>query len=107
MNHTLPLKTVKRIMKEQWDGEISHDACVYVRDYVYDVICEIVEESVYEFEEINNRRVQHGLPSLKRLDRSSFQGVSSKYSQQICNDGEIGQSNRELFCRKKEAVVVV
>ena len=107
MTEKLPLKTVKKIMKQHWDGEISYDACVYVRDYVYDVICYIVEEGVSEFEDINNRREKHGLPRLKRLDKSSFEGVSSIYSQQICIDGEIGQSNRELFCRKKEAVVVV
>jgi len=108
MTETLPLKMVKRIMKEQWDGEISYDACVYVRDVLYDVLCDIIEFGVYEFEEVNNCRKQHGLPRLKRLDKSSFSGVSSLYSQYICNYGKIGQVNRDLlFCRKKEAVEVV
>jgi len=107
MIEILPLKTVKRIMKEQWDGEISHDACVYVRDYVYDVICIIVVEGINKFEDVNYRRYQQGLPNLKRLDKSAFLNVNSLYSQQISNSGEIGRSNKELFCRKQEAVEVV
>ena len=107
MENDFPIKTIKRIIKRKWDGEISHKACVYVRDFVYDVICDFVEKGVAEFEEINGRREQHGLPRLKRLDISAFRDVNSLYSQQISKDGRIGRRNKELFCRKKEAVEVV
>jgi len=107
MASELPLKTIKRIIKEHWDGEITQECCVYVRDVLLDVIHSLAEESIIEFEEFNKRRKLQRLPALKRLDKTAFTSANSIYSQQICNTGKIGQNNKELFCRKKEAVEVV
>ena len=107
MASELPLKTIKRIIKEHWDGEITQECCVYVRDVLLDIIHSLAEESVKEFEDFNKRRKLQGLPILKRRDKAAFASANSKYSQQICNNGKIGKNNRELFCRRKEAVEVV
>ena len=107
MTSAFPIRTIKRTFKQYYQGEISQDVCVIVNDYLYEILHQIIEQCIIEFQEINQQRINQGLPTHKRLDKSSIIHVKSKYSQQIQITGKIGQSNKELFCRKKEANEVI
>ena len=109
-----PLKPIKRILKRYYQGEISMDACVYVRDVLLNFTEYLAREGVMEFEEYNRRRVIQGLPLLRRLDRSAFESARSKVFNLLRdnNIGEVGECNELLLCqddimqRKKEKDII-
>lgn len=86
------LKPIKTILKKHHDGEVSDEAVVYVRDILLDFTEFLAEESVKDFNEMNQRRQEHGLPILKRLDRFTFKNVFERFFKQIKdkNIGEVG-----------------
>jgi len=96
-----PLKPIKRILKRYYQGEISTDACVYVRDVLLVFTEYLAREGVMEFEEYNKRRVIQGLPLLRRLDRSAFESSRSKIFNLLKynNIGEVGECNDLLLCQ--------
>ncbi len=105
----IPLRTVKRIIKENWDGEISQDCCVYVKDFLMSVLQDLIECSIQEFEEKNVKRKQQRLPELKRIDANCFIKVANRlYTlNSLVIQGDVEQSSREPNCSMKEAVEVV
>ena len=96
-----PIKPIKRILKKYYDGEISTDACVYVRDVLLVFTEYLAREGVMEFEEYNRRRVIQGLLVLRRLDRTAFKSSRSKIFNllKINNIGEVGVCNDLLLCQ--------
>lgn len=97
----LPLKPIKRIIKNHYNGEISKEACIYVRDYLLDVINYSVEEAVKEFNEYNRLRKMHKLPVLKRLDKQIFVTILDKIYIPGENNiiGKVGKYNVKLPCQ--------
>lgn len=96
-----PLKPIKRLLKKYYCGEISMDACVYVRDVLLVFTEYLAKEGVMEFEEYNKRRVIQGLPLLRRLDRMAFESARSKIFNLLKynNIGEVGKYNDLLLCQ--------
>ena len=107
MAERFSLKTIKRILKNYYQGEISGDVYVYIRDIIEEKLQRLINDGLKEFEEINNKRKKQGLPKFKRLNLSAFINVKYLTSRQIRNNGIIGQSNSELLCREKEAIEVI
>lgn len=96
-----PLKPIKRILKRYYQGEISTDTCIYVRDVLLNFTEYLAFEGVKEFGEYNQRRKMQGLPVLKRLDRSTFVNIGSKIFNRLrdYNIGEVGKCNELLLCQ--------
>ena len=101
MVNEFPIKPIKRILKRYYQGEISTDTCIYVRDVLLNFAEYLAFEGVKEFEEYNRRREMQGLPSLKRLDRSVFVDIRSKIFNRLgdYNIGEVGECNELLLCQ--------
>jgi len=97
----LPVKPIKHILKNYHKGEISDDACYYVRDILLELTEILAEKAVKEFEEINNERKKHGIPKLKRLDKSSFINIWDSFfkSIDVSNMGKVGKNNNTLLCQ--------
>jgi len=95
-----PLKPIKRILKRYYQGEISTDTCIYVRDVLLNFTEYLAFEGVKEFGEYNQRRKMQGLPVLKRLDRSVFVDIGSKIFNRLrdYNIGKVG-CNGLLLCQ--------
>lgn len=96
-----PIKPIKRILKKYYNGDISMDACVYVRDVLLEFTEYLALEGVMEFEEYNGRRAIQGLPLLRRLDRTAFESTRSKVFNLLKdnNIGEVGECNDLLLCQ--------
>lgn len=96
-----PLKPIRTILKEHHDGEVSEEAVIYVRDILLVVTAFLAEESVKDFNEMNRRRQEQGLPILKRLDRFAFKNVWERIYKQIVdkNIGEVGNVMETLLCQ--------
>ncbi len=96
-----PLKPIKRILQRYYQGEISMDACVYVRDVLLVFTEYLAKDGVMEFEEYNKRRVIQGLPLLRRLDRTAFESSRRKIFNLLRdnNIGEVGECNDLLLCQ--------
>jgi len=96
-----PLKPIKRILKKYYQGEISTDACIYIRDLLLDVTEYLANQGIKEFVEYNCRRQEHNLPVLKRLDKSVFIDISDKIFNAVRNNniGEVGKCNEILLCQ--------
>jgi hypothetical protein len=101
MVNEIPLKTIKRILKNHYNGEITKDACIYVRNYVVNIVNYFAEEAKTEFKEYNRLREIHNLPVLKRLDKQIFVTISDKIFKPVKNNkiGKVGQYNEILFCQ--------
>lgn len=101
MVNEIPLKSIKRILKKKYNDEITKDACIYVRDYVLNIVNYFAEEAKTEFKDYNRLRKIHNLPVLKRLDKHIFVTISDKIFIPIKNNkvGKVGQYNEILFCQ--------
>jgi len=101
MVNEFPIKPIKRILKRYYQGEISIDTCIYVRDVLLNFTEYLAFEGVKEFGEYNQRRKMQGLPVLKRLDRSTFVNIGSKIFNLLMdiNIGEVGECNGLLLCQ--------
>lgn len=106
MVNEIPLKPIKRILKKYYNGEITTNSCIYVRDLVLNFTEYVIEECVKEFEDYNIRRQEHNLPVLKRLDTSVFVDFSDKIYKSLLNKtfGEVGQSNKLLLCQDSDII---
>lgn len=103
--HHLPVKPIKRILKKFYEGEISDETCVYVRDLLLQFTELLAEEAVKEFQNNNIERLNRGLPQLKRLHKSSFIDIWDRFfkSLNVPNMGEVGKQNETLLCPKDGA----
>lgn len=97
----IPIKPIKNIIKKYYKGEISEDACYYVRDNLLQLTEFITQEAIKEFEKTNNIRQKHGMPQLKRLDKTSFVYILDSFLKKtdILDMGEVGQDNKSLLCQ--------
>jgi len=97
----LPVKPIKRIIKNHYTGEISKEACIYVRDYLLDVINYCTKEVIKEFNEYNRLRKIQKLPVLKRLDKQIFVNILDKIYIPGENNiiGKVGKYNVKLPCQ--------
>ena len=104
----LPLNTVKNVISEYWDGEISQECVNDVSEIISNFIDMLIREGVKEFKDYNGRRRIQGLPELKRLQSSVFM----KFADELLKPtpdfklGEVGNYNRNTTF-PTEAVEVV
>lgn len=96
-----PIKPVKKILKHYYNGEISVESLVYVRDILIDFTNLLAEQTVKVFDEMNEQREKSGIPSLKRLDKKSFEKVWKNIYKEVIhkNIGEVGNHNEILLCQ--------
>ena len=96
-----PIKPVKKILKQYYNGEISTESLVYVKDILIEFTNFLAKQAVQEFYMLNQTRVRNGLTSLKRLDKLSFKIVWERTYKQITdkNIGEVGNHNDILLCQ--------
>ena len=94
------LKPIKKILKIFYDGEISDETVIYIRDILLHITYFIGKEGVEEFKNNNIARTKHGLPPYKRLDVTAFKEVWDRFfkSIEVTNMGEVVQVNRSLLC---------
>jgi hypothetical protein len=97
-NTDLPLKLIKRILRGTYHGEISKNSCIYVQKFFRNIFYQLQENVVIEFEEYNLRRLQHGLPRLKRLNKYVIKRCLDKIIKQYVDNisGEEGEKNKKL-----------
>lgn len=101
-----PIKPLKKILKQNYNGEISTESLVYVKDILIEFTNFLAKQAVEEFHMMNKRRVKNGLSPLKRLDRTSFKIVWERIYKQIedKNMGEVGNNETSsLLCPKDGA----
>jgi len=72
VKETIPYKLVRRILKTHTDKEVTREGVIYVKEFVENLLKEIVEESIREQEEQNRLRQIQNLPQLKRIQVSVF-----------------------------------
>ncbi len=103
----LPLRPIKRIIKQVLDGQISQDGYLYLKEVLETVATDFVDNVKEEFWERNQIRKIHGLPKFKRIPSSIFKRFSVKVykTTEDFNDGETGQTNKETVL-SREAVEV-
>lgn len=96
-----PLKPIKTILKKHHGGEVSDESVSYVRDILLVVTEFLAEESVKDFNEMNRRRQEQGLPILKRLDMFTLKNVFERFFKQVKdkNIGEVGNVMETLLCQ--------
>ena len=68
----IPLNTVKNIISENWDGDISQECVKEVSKIISRYIDMLMQEGVKEFKDYNRRRILQKLPELKRLQGFVF-----------------------------------
>ena len=97
----LPVKPIKHILKNYHKGEISEDACYYVRDLLLKFTEILADEAEKQFENLNSDREKHGIPKLKRLDKHTFIDIWDSFfkSINVSNMGEVGKDNKTLLCQ--------
>ena len=100
------LKPIKKILKIYYDGEISDEAVIYIRDILLYITHFIGKEGVEEFKNNNIARTKQGLPPYKRLDVTAFKEVWGRFFK-FLNDskfGKVGQFNDELLCQDGDII---
>ena len=104
----IPLNTVKNIISDYWEGDISQECVNEVSGIISNFIDMLIREGVNEFKDYNGRRQLQGLPELKRLQGSVFLKLSDELFNQLpdFNIGETGLYNSETVF-STEAVEVV
>ena len=103
----LPLKLIRRTLKEYVKGEITQESIIYVRDVLDNVLCQLGEDSIKELDKSNRLRQIQGLPKLKRYPVSVFIKLSDELFNQPPDFkfGEAGQYNNETVCSEANEVV--
>ena len=92
----IPLNTVKNIISDYWDGDISQECVNEVSGIISNFIDMLIREGVNEFKDYNGRRQLQGLPELKRLQSSVFIKFADELFKQTPDFkfGEVGNYNR-------------
>ena len=108
MRNKISKRLVKRILKEYWDGEISKDLCIFVKDYLDELTHKIIKELVAETQRENRLRQVQNLPEMKRIALSTFKSLLAKVNKQtsINLTGNIGELNKNTMLVEAEAEVV-
>jgi hypothetical protein len=96
--HSISKKSLKYNLKNTFKGEISEKGYTYIFELLLKIINNLSENIVGEFEEYNQRRIQHGLPRLKRLNKYVIKRcLDNIFKQYVDNiNGEKGERNKEL-----------
>ena len=97
----MPVKPIKHILKKFYSGEISENACFYVRDILLQFTEILAYQAVKEFKESNDERSKYNIPKMKRLDKMSFIQVWERFYKIIndSNGGKVGKENNTLLCQ--------
>jgi hypothetical protein len=104
----IPYKTVRRIFKNNVNGEVSRETCLYVQSFLSDLCKKLAVACNRELQEINKYRRIQKLPELKRIHLSIFEIVVGRLfkSEVDFNDEETGQHNIDTVFSKADAEVV-
>ena len=105
----IPLNTVKNIISEYWDGDISQECVNDVSEIISNFIDMLIRDGVKEFRDYNGRRRLQGLPELKRLQSSVFIKLSDELFNQPPDFklGEVGQHNIDTTFSTEADIEVV
>jgi len=97
----LPLKPLKRILKNYYNSEISENVFECFRNVLLNISCELAEAAVKEFNAYNENRMLQGLPRVKRLNKISLEKGIKKLFNRIGynNNGEVGKYDKILLCQ--------
>lgn len=97
----LPIKPIKYILKKYHKGEVSEDACYYVKDLLLEFTEILAEEAEKQFKDSNNDRKKHGIPKLKRLNKYTFIDIRNRFFKRIniSNMGEVEKEDKILLCQ--------
>ena len=104
----IPLNTVKNIISDYWEGDISQECVNEVSGIISNFIDMLLQEGVNEFRDYNGRRRLQGLPELKRLQGSTFIKLSNQVFNQLPDFklGEVGQHNIDTTFSEADIEVV-
>lgn len=89
----LPLKPLSRMLRQNCHYHISSEAIVLLRNILEELVYEIRRNALKEFEEMNNRREQQGLPLLKRLNSWALRKAIDNILKSNSDNGMGLQSN--------------
>ena len=99
---SLPLKPIKKILQHYHQGGVSVETVIFLRDVIYEIIDSLAQEAVKEFHKRNQARQLLGLPTLRRLDKTSIKIVGERILNQLNNKNivdEVGKHNEILLCQ--------
>jgi len=105
-NNEIPYHTIRRILKQYIDNDVSRSYVVNVKCFLEETIENIAIASLQELERINQLRGTQSLQKLRRIDGSILLNLMDdlfKLASDVNND-EIGQSNSDTIL--SEAVEV-
>ncbi len=106
-NKEIPYHTVRRILKQYIENDVSKNYVIYVKSFLEDTIRRIAISSTDELDEINHLRDIQRIPKLRRIDSSIFiKLVENLFNDDpVFNRGETGRQNKDTVL--SEAVEVV
>lgn len=104
---SISLNQVRKSVSQYWEGEISQDTIIYIRDILEDVLTQISKEVVREIEERNYIREKVNLPVKKRIKASSIKMISVKVYKSVDDSkcSEVGQNNRDTTLQEADEVI--
>jgi len=109
MVREIPLNTVRGIIKEYWDGEISQECVEIVKEKLMDVLRAIIVNTIETHKEVNNKRYMYSLRKNKRISKEIIDRAIDKAFKQLdvsISEGKLGQHNRDTSL-SKEAIEVI
>ena len=101
----LPYKTVKRILSEYVNGDVSKDGCLKVKEFCENILYWIAKESLRELDNINTLRRIHNVPELKRISSSIYLKILNSINNQLSDllDGNVGNASANVTTTLSEA----
>jgi len=92
---TYSLRTTRAIIKKYYQGEISDETVIHLRNKLIDITQTIASIAVKKFNEKNKLRKNLGLKPKKRLDKTSFKNITDNILKDI-NDKNFSEVEKLL-----------
>lgn len=94
---SISLNSIRKSLSDKWDGEISRDACEYIRNQLVNALIDISERSSMEMQDINNIRKEVDLPEHKRITVPIVKMLEVKVYKRSpeFGPGEVGRNNKD------------
>lgn len=109
MDRNIPINTIREIIKEYWDGEISQECIEIVQSKLMLVLKDIIVTTIQTHNEENYNKKYYGLRQNKRISKEIIDKAIYKVFKQIVDfecHGEVGQHNIDTTLSEKADEVI-
>ena len=100
----IPYKTVRRILKDNVNGEVTHESIVFTQYFLECLCIYVARASLIEFDNYNSEREYQGLPKVKRIPSSIYKKILVELLKQIKDgkDGDVGYCQEQTTTLSKQ-----